>query len=656
MRLPLRFLPVYVLLLAAGLVALYANGLHHKLIFDDNALLSGSLFEQYAQFRLQVRVLSYGSFVWVRDLFGENWPLQRLINVAIHGGNALLIGALSYRLLLQTQWSERLGQGDDLNTTLRTSSFLAAAVWAFHPVTVYGTGYLIQRSILLATFFVLLMLLLFVLGLQKRQPLWHLGSALAFVLGLSSKEYAISALLLLPVLLVYVRRPGLKTLALSAGAVVLVLAGAAALILQTRGNLIGEVFDDISRAMAQQLEALRPGITQDLYSLSILNQATLFWRYGMTWFLPLPSFMSIDIRPTFPLRWWSVELAGALIYAGATLAALAGVWRYRDWRGLLSLAFAVPALLFVTEFATVWLQDPFVLYRSYLWSISWPLLLALPLVFLAWQGRLLLTLSLCLGLGVLSFLRLDTLSDTASVWSDAVAKTDLKAAPNAVGRYRAYLNLGADALERGNLVQAQQLLNTAEALGEPMGSALMNIGVLQQQQKLHPLALDAFAKAERKGFQEASLYFHQGESYFALRDFAKARENYTLALQKPQSPEATLFTRVRRAEAASAAQDPASALQDYRALLEQKPDVQRYRIGLIMSLNALGQWDEALAQANQLIARQPTHAAYFARALIHRNRGQLQATLQDIQAARRLAPDNPTYQAIEQQLSKAAPR
>ena len=643
--------------LACGLAALYATGLGNKLVFDDNALVNGVVFDHYGSLlELKARVLSYGSFVWLQQLLGEHWPLQRGFNVLIHLGNALLIGTLTHLLLRQTHWNGPIAEAPDLNHRLRTSSHLAAAVWAFHPVAVYGVAYLIQRSILMATFFTVLMLICFILGLQRRQPLWHVASAVAFVLALASKEYAISALLLLPVLLVFFRRPSLKTLAGIIGLVLVVLALAAALILQTRGNLIGEVFDDISKALASQLEAQRPGVTKDLYGLSIINQATLFWRYGMTWFVPLPSFMSIDIRPTFPLHFLGAELAGALAYLLAIAAALVALLRYRDVRALAAVAFLLPALMFATEFATVWIQDPFVLYRSYLWSISWPLVLALPMVYLNGRLRIGLTIAGCALLGLLSFQRIDSFFDARSVWSDAVEKTDLKAPANAVGRYRAYLNLGADALDRGNHTQALQWLRAADALGEPMGSARMNIGVLLQQTGNHSAALEQFEGAERKGFQEGALYFHKGESHFALRDFAKARDNYTLALQKNQAPDAALFTRVRRAEAATAAQDPASALADYQALLAQKPGVQRYRIGQIMALNGLKRHAQALQEADQLIAQSPSHAAYFARALAHRDLGHKAETLKDIQAARALDPSNPTYQAIEQQLSGARPR
>ena len=55
----------------------------------------------------------------------------------------------------------------------------------------------------------------------------------------------------------------------------------------------------------------------------------------------------------------------------------------------------MPALLFATEFTTVWVQDPFVLYRSYLWAIGVP-----GLVFFAVHGppaRVVLGVGLVIG-------------------------------------------------------------------------------------------------------------------------------------------------------------------------------------------------------------------------------------------------------------------
>ncbi len=646
----------YLIVLITGLSLLYATGLHNQLVFDDNALTNGVVFDQYGSLlQLKVRTLSYGSFVWVRDLLGDGWPLQRAFNIAVHVGNALLVGALSTQLLRQAQWSDQLRQSADYERSLRMAARMAAALWAFHPVAVYGVAYLIQRSILMSTFFVLLMLLAWVYALQGRGRHWYAVSALGFVLAMASKEYAISSLSALPVLYVYFRRPPLKTLLAVTGGALVLMGLAAALLLRFYSGILGEVFDDTSRAFAAQLEALRPGISEDLYGLSILNQATLFWRYGMTWFVPLPGFMAIDIRPDFPLQYLSAELAGALAWLAAILVAAVVLVRRRDAAALLAVALLLPALMFVTEFSAVWIQDPFVLYRSYLWSITWPLVPALALAYMSLRWQTIVTVLGCLALGWLSLLRIDSLSDPSTAWQDAANKIDLQAPANTPGRFRPYLNLGAEALEKGDLNLAARMLNTAVQLGEPMGSARMNLGVLLQQNRQPAEALAQFDLAEKQGFTEAALYFHRGESYFALRDFVRAQQQYSLALAKPQAAEATLMTRVRRAEAATGAGQFQQALEDYQVLIGQHPDAQRYRLGRVMALNGLQQHAQALQELDALIAQRPTHSAHFARALTYRQLGRPEAARADIEAALRLQPDNPTYQALSRQLNAPAP-
>lgn len=646
---------LYALALAAALLALYATGLKNQLVFDDARLMDGTIFGQYGHFLdLRVRTLSYGTFVWIQTILGESWPLQRLFNLALHVGTAWALAVLVHELLKSTTWREDLRESPEFEASLRGASQMAAAIWAFHPVAVYGVGYLIQRSIVMATLFVVLACLSLVLGLKQRRIGWYAISALFYLLALASKEYAISALLMLPPLYVYVRRPGIRRALLMTLGSLTLMGLSAVLLLQVYGSIVGTLFDETSRAFAAQLEVIKPGVGQDLYALSILNQASLFWRYGLTWWLPMPGFMAMDIRPQFPLGFASIEAMGAAAYMLAMLGSAWVMVRRTDGWALAALAVLLPGLMFVTEFTTVWIQDPFVLYRSYLWSITMPLLWAMVLFYAQRKTRLIAGLMVCLVLGALSFDRLDSLYNARTVWADAAAKIDTKAPPNAVGRWRPFLNLGADALERGDYSEATRLFSMAENLGEPLGSARMNLGVALQQQQQHTAALDQFTQAERKGFTEAALYFHRGESYFAIRHFEEAQRSYSQAMEKPQAPDAALFTRVRRAEAAVARQDFATAISDYKAILAQKPDAQRYTNGLAMAYNGQKDFASALSLLNDTIAKRPTSGAHYARALTYFNMGNRVASLQDLNVALSAEPNNPAYRHLERQLTNLA--
>src|SRR5258706_8206495 len=133
--------------------------------------------------------------------------------------------------------------------------------------------------------------------------------------------------------------------------------------------------------------------------------------------------MSIKMRPPFPVSWASFpQVLGIAGYAAVVAGGFYLLLRFRDWRALLGVSILMPALLFATEFATVWVQDPFVIYRSYLWAIGVP-----GIVFVLLQGtppRILLVA----GLGVGSLLcwqaldRVLSMSTPVRAYGDAIRK------------------------------------------------------------------------------------------------------------------------------------------------------------------------------------------------------------------------------------------
>lgn len=650
---------VYALVFSMALLALYATGFRNDLVFDDGRLVDGSIFGRYGGLTpLQTRLLSFGSFVWLREIFGEGWWWQRVFNALLHLVTALLLGQLVHELLKSTRWSDQLHESPQMAQSLSWASRLAAALWAFHPVAVYGVAYLVQRSIVMATLFTVLALLAWVYAIKRRSWVWLLASALAFVLALASKEYAVTAALLAPLVYIYVARPSRgRILAVTLGALGLSIAVSIGLYkaFPFIASILGEVFDETSRAFAAQLEALRPGIREDLFGLSIMNQASLFWRYGLSWFLPVPWLLSVDLRPPFPLSYLSLEMVGAIAYVLALAAALWALLSRRDTWSLAALAVLMPGLMFITEFATVWIQDPLVLYRSYLWSIGVPILLAIPLAYLVGKSRFIVAGVLALALAALSLERIDSFSDSRSLWRDASRKIDRSAPANAVGRARPFVNLGVEAFEKSDYNEAERLFNLAIDMGEPLGAARMNLGVILQQKKLHQQALENFELAEKQGFDKAALFFHRGESQFALRQHEQAISNYTKALSLPQLPEAAFLTRVRRAEASVGKKDFDFAVREYREIIQLKPDAQRYSIGLAMALNGQREFQQALQIINTMIQSRPTPGAHYARALTLANMGDKAGAQRDLDIALSAEPDNPAFRHLQRQLSGQAP-
>ena len=642
--------------LTVAVVALYWTSLGNALIFDDERLRDGTIFGQYGGLsELKVRLLSYGSFVWVQALAGEGWWKQRLVNVVLHLGTAFAVYRLLATLLERTEFSAQERSAAHFETSRTLALRIGVALFALNPVAVYAVAYLIQRSVVMAALFVALGLASFVQGLVTQRKAW-IGAALAcYLLAVLSKEHAVSAVALAVPLYVFVRRPSAnRTLAVSAIALVILLA-AAALLYRLYGAIIGTVFDETSRAYVAQLEQLSPGVGGRLYLLSVVNQATRFFQYGLLWFIPVVTEMSIDIRPGFPLSVWGwPQTAGALAYVAVVAGCAWLVLRRSDALGLAALCVLVPALLFVTEFATVWVQDPFVLYRSYLWALTVPALVALPLIGLKRNILYALGVVLACVFAGLAFERLASLHDARSAWADAAAKIDLKAGANAVGRWRPFLNLGAEFLEKDAYETAYRHFAQAEALGEPLGSARFSMGMSLQQMKQHAAALDEFGKAEAKGFTEAALYFHRGESQYATGRFAEAFASFGTALAKPQAEVAERHTRLRHAEAAVAIKDFDAAIADYRLLLAAEPANARYLVGLSMAYIGRNDFAAARGILDPLIEKQPSGAAYFARALAFYSAGDRPASRRDLDTALRAEPNNPQFRALRDQLDAEA--
>ena len=186
---------LYAVALAAGIAILYAFGINNQLVFDDARLTDGSIFSQYGSLlQLKARLLSYGSFVWVRDILGDGWWKQRAVNIGLHIATALTLHAQVLQLLQRTQWDESRRSSPHFPSSMRTAAHLGVALWAFNPVAVYAVAYLIQRSILMATLLVVLACWGYVRGLITGQLRWHLLAMASYVLAVAAKGGLGSAL------------------------------------------------------------------------------------------------------------------------------------------------------------------------------------------------------------------------------------------------------------------------------------------------------------------------------------------------------------------------------------------------------------------------------------------------------------------------------
>ena len=634
---------IWLPLVVVALLVIYLPGLGSAPVFDDALLTERAFQSSYGSLLdLKIRMLSYGSFVWLQQLAGEGWWKQRALNLLIHFGVVLALWALYREILRHIAPPRDESTGADKAAAPYEKSpalGLAIAFFALNPVAVYAVAYLIQRSILLATLFVVLGLWLFARGVARKSPL-ALGLCVAcYALAVMSKEHAILAPLAAVPLYILVVRPSGRRLAMLAGASVLMIVAAGALLSMRYGSIIGKPFDEFSRVYLAQLSKLSPEAARNAYPLSILNQAWLFFEYGARWFVPYSGWMSISMRPPFPVSWTAFpQVLGLAGYLATLAAGFVLLIRYRDWRALIGISLLFPALLFATEFATVWVQDPFVLYRSYLWAIGVP-----GLVFFLAHGpspRVLLAVGVVLG-GLLAWQAFDrvlSMETPERAWTDAIAK--LPNDPRAVGRWFPYLNRGSDYVDRNEFALAMRDFETSSALGD-LGMGKFNMGSVLAASGRHPQALALFDQAEKAGYDLYNLPFQRGLSLLALGKPNEAYRAFELSWQgRPPSPtRELLFLNLGRT--AMQLGRHGDAVYWLRELQSLDPKNKEGRFLYAMALITVGDNARAHGFLDGLVREGGKAPAYYGRALANYGLKRKAEALADIETAMRLAPENP---------------
>lgn len=398
------------LLLSVGLV--YLPFLDNPLIFDDISFFKYPImYFADANFDFALRWFSYTTFGVTWAFFGEEPFVFRVQNMLLHGMNVLML------LLVLRLWIALFVAEPAKQSMANWGAWLGALVFACHPLAVYGTGYLMQRSLMMATLFTLLMHLAYFRGLLAGDKRYAALAVVAYFLAVFSKEHALMApAILLP--LTWLLRAQI-TLSRRVLFLTWLGFGMTALILLMRiKGVLGQTYEMDAAALIGQEELLK-GVPM-LHLLSVLTQAGLFFKYCLLMLIPNPAWMSIDMREPFiltPAAWTSwIGLLAFVVYGVSALICLLRGGRI----GLLGLALLYPWLLYLTEFSTIRIQEIFVLYRGYFWLPGFVLLLPL-LVSTLPDRKIMLAGGLAAMLLVpLAWNRLWVFADNYRLWDDAV--------------------------------------------------------------------------------------------------------------------------------------------------------------------------------------------------------------------------------------------
>jgi tetratricopeptide (TPR) repeat protein len=429
--------------LVAGLAsALYLPFLANPPVFDDLGFFSGRLQSYYAThpFGLELRVPPYFSLALVQVIWGT-MEAHRILGLAFHIACSLAL----YKLIfdLQQHAARHVGAPPGVGLEAHAPAFIAAAVFAIHPVAVYGAGYLIQRMSVFATLFSLLSIVLYARGLARRSHADAISAALIYSVAVLSRENAVllpAAAVAAGLIVAVERRFALRHAALYLACCV----PAAVLVTLLVKGKIGTAYEpDFGVVSAQIAKSGAPVVLESPWLESAVTQAGLFFRYLALWIFPDSDALSIDLRTDFAGAWSPV--VALLAVAGFAGYGVLGFYfmRRKGMARVAGFGLLFPWILFLTEFATIRFQEPFVLYRSYLWAPGLMVLLAIGLARV--PGRVAIAVAL-LVLPLLFYQghhRLRTFSSSLALWEDAAAKLPRHAVP---GGSRTLYNLGREYL------------------------------------------------------------------------------------------------------------------------------------------------------------------------------------------------------------------
>jgi Flp pilus assembly protein TadD len=175
---------IFAVVLAAVTIFAYRPAWHGGFLWDDdayiinNGLLTASNGWQRIWFSLdspsQYFPLTYSTFRIEHALWGLNTTGYHWVNLLLHVANALLVWAVLARLKVPGAW-------------------LAAAIFALHPVQVESVAWITERKNVLMGFFFLLTLLAWIAFLDertKRRWLLYCLALVVYALALSAKSTA----------------------------------------------------------------------------------------------------------------------------------------------------------------------------------------------------------------------------------------------------------------------------------------------------------------------------------------------------------------------------------------------------------------------------------------------------------------------------------
>ncbi len=569
-----------VLVLATA--AAYQQAWHAGYIWDDDVYVTGNKLLTVPDglkriwFSLdspsQYFPLVYTTFRIERALWGLNPTGYHCVNILLHILNALLVWRLLYVLRVPGAW-------------------LAAAIFALHPVQVESVAWITERKNVLMGFFFLLTLLSWTRFVKEQARLTWKFYALAlvfYVLALLSKTTACTLPAALLLILWWEKRP---------------------ITWQRLMQIAAFVALGIGMGLVSiWWERYHQGARGEIFEIGLLERILIASR--ALWFYADKLLWPANLTFTYPR--WAISASNPLDYAWLlAAAALAAVIYFarsgsrRIGRGpevavLFFVATLSPTLgvIMLYTFRFTFVADHY----QYLACIG-PLALAAAGITTAfsllekrrWLLQLVTCSALLLSLGVLTWRQCRMYRDTETLWRWTISRNP--------GSWMAYNNLGTALLKTGRVDEAITQFNRALEIQPDyavahnnLGNALLRLG----------RTADSYAHLEKAlEFDPSNVEAHNnmGNTLVQMGRTDEAAAHYNKAVEiDPRYVQAhnnlgALFLQTGRVE------DSVAHLQTALAMEPENADAHN---NLANTLMRMGQFDDALTHYNKALELRPS--------------------------------------------------